>query len=398
MALTIKNKEDLIEKVIKSKTFSKSETLRDLLKYLFQSNKTGTDVKAVNIAIDLLQRKGELSENDETIARVYVHKLRTKLTQFYSGEGKGESIIISIPKGKYGLDFIIKESTKVTTSVTLKYKSIFVAIITLIIINALFLWSIGSFNAKETNPVWDEFVSEEGSINLILANPFFYTARSLSDNTTLVVRNFEVNSAKELQTQTKVFPKNKYEISPGDISYFGNNNITSLPKLFSVIAKGNNEIKLYSNLNFSLERVTDNNTIAITSHKSIGFFKEFLSLSSFEISDEDTLFHNIGDKRIKYSAQKSSNDYYNDYAFIVKVPSPKGKILCIISDYHSIGNRGLMELITKKDAEKIILEQSGSNLKKLPRYFELLVKVSGYQEQNLATEVVYFKSLEEAQE
>ena len=70
------DKKKLIQKIVQAKTFSRSEILRDLLNYLFKAHQNNEKVKAINIAIDLLQRKGELKENDETLARVYVHKLR----------------------------------------------------------------------------------------------------------------------------------------------------------------------------------------------------------------------------------------------------------------------------------------------------------------------------------
>ena len=388
------NKEEIIQKILVSKSFSKSRTLCDLLNYLYRAHDNNLDVKAVNIAIDLLQRKGEIDENDETIARVYMHKLRTKLNAYYNNEGKNDAIILEIPKGKYVLEFTEKNKEKPATVRTDSFQQpMIIAIVSLLLINFILLWMLGISSGNSANAIWKEFAQKKESVNLILANPFFYTAHN--DKTTFVVRNFDINSQEDLKTSSYAFPDENFKLTPSDISYFSNNNITSLPMLFSVIAKSDSEIKLYSSLDFNLERVIDNNSIAITSHKSIGFFKQFLSQTSFKISDGNVLFLQKDNEKIRYLTSKLSNDYYDDYALFIKIPTPKGKTLCLLSDYHSIGNKGLMELITNKDAEKLILDHSESALSKIPDYFELLVKVSGYQEENLKTEIIHFKALSE---
>lgn len=387
------NKEEIIHKILASKSFSKSRTLCDLLNYLYQAHNNNLDVKAVNIAIDLLQRKGEIDENDETIARVYIHKLRTKLNAYYANEGKNDTVILEIPKGKYVLEFIEKNKEEPANARKNSFQPMIISIITLLPINFILLWIFGIFSGNSANTIWKEFVKEKEPVNLILANPFFYTAHN--DKTTFVVRNFDINSQEDLKTNSSAFPDENFKLASSDLSYFSNNNITSLPMLFSVIAKSDSEIKLYSSLDFNLERVIDNNSIAITSHKSIGFFKQFLSQTSFEISDDCVLYLNKKNEKLKYLTPKISNDYYDDYALFIKIPTPKGKTLCLLSDYHSIGNKGLMELITNKDAEELILDHSESDLSKIPDYFELLVKVSGYQEENLKTEIIHFKALSE---
>ena len=392
MSISNSEKESIVTRILKSKTFSRSETLRDLLKYLLQAQFSEKEVKAIHIAIDLLHRKGELDENDETIARVYIHKLRSKLKAYYANEGKDDGVVIEIPKGKYTLCFTKREEKTVAPKKSNYLRSIIISFIVLVLINSAVLWQLGLFSAKNTNPVWNEFTTAKEPIHLILANPFFYTAQN--GEATFVVRSFDINSDKDLRNAGNAFPDDRYELNPSDLSYFGNNNITALPMLFSVIAKSDNEIKLYSGLDFNLERVTNHNSIAITSHKSIGFFNEFLNQSSFEISEAGVLFLNLHEEKVKYLAPKISNDYYHDYALFIKIPTPKGKTLCLLSDYHSIGNKGLMELITSKDVEKLILEQTESDLSKLPDYFELLVKVSGYQEENLNAEIIHFKALQ----
>lgn len=389
------DKKNLIQKIVKAKTFSRSEILRDLLNYLFKAHQNNENVKAINIAIDLLQRKGELKENDETLARVYVHKLRSKLTDYYKTEGLNEKIILEIPKGKYELTFHMsnKVSSKLTKS--LPYKTVLYITSGLILLNLIIITGFFCFSKHEKqNPIWANYLNDKKDINLMLSNPFFYTIRNLQTDSTLVIRNFNINSEEELDNSQKLFSEDKYEIKKSDISYFANNNISSLPLLFKALHKTKNNIRLKTSNNINLDDIKNNNTIAITSLKSIGLFGNFLDQTSIRIPNKNglSLLLLSQNDTIRYSAIKSYDNFYTDYAFLIKIPTPNGKSLMIISDSHSIGNKGLMELATSDNLEENIYSQY-PEVKNFPNYFELLVKVTGYQEQNLTTEILHFKTL-----
>ncbi|WP_372755608.1 hypothetical protein [Labilibaculum sp.] len=389
-------KQKLIHKIVNSKTFSRSEMLRDLLNYLFKVHQNNGKVKAINIAIDLMQRKGELKENDETIARVYVHKLRNKLADYYEKEGQNEKIILKIPKGKYELTFQMTSLKSSKLPKSLPFKTVLYSVSGLLLLNLIILAGFFGFSKQETqNPIWVDYLNEQEDINLMLSNPFFYTIRDLQTDSTLVIRNFNINSTEELGNSQKLFSKDKYEIKQSDISYFANNNVSSLPLLFKALHKTDNAIHLKTSNNINLDDIKNNNTIAITSLKSIGIFGNFLAETSIRIPNKNGLSLLLMTKNdtLKYSAIKSYDDFYTDYAFLVKVSTPKGKNLMIISDSHSIGNQGLMELITSDHLSERIYSQY-PELKKFPTHFELLVKVTGYQEQNLKTKIIHFQSLD----
>ncbi|MGQ1911151.1 hypothetical protein ACT3CE_15365 [Marinifilum sp. RC60d5] len=397
MEISESDKKEIITRILTGKVFSRSEMLRKLLQYLFESHEKKQHVKAINIAIDLFDRKGDLKENDETIARVYVHKLRTKLADYYEKEGEKEKIIIEIPKGKYELNFHLPESKRSQQKDTNLIKLFLLSLSVLLIFNLLIFWQTGFFKSEKlVNSIWKEYIIEKSNINLILANPFFFTVRNLKNDSTIVIRDFNINSEEELVNTNELFSRNKYEIKKSDISYFANNNINSLPFLFQVLSESDNKIQLKSGSNINIENIINNNTIVLTSLKSIGIFHEFLAQSSIRIPHKSGLSLQLiseNDTTI-YSAIKSYNDFYTDYAFFIKIPTPKGKTLSILSDSHSIGNKGLMDLLTSKNCEKTILKHKPEYQTNFPKYFELLVKVSGYQEQNLKTEIIHFKALD----
>ena len=367
-----------------------------MLNYLFKAHQNNEKVKAINIAIDLLQRKGDLKENDETLARVYVHKLRSKLTDYYNNEGLNEKVILEIPKGKYELTFQIASHDNPKLSKSYSLKTVLYLALCLVLLNVITIAVFfGVSKNKEQNPIWANYLNDEKDINLMLSNPFFYTLRNLQTDSTLVIRNFNINSEEELNNSQKLFSEDKYEIKKSDISYFANNNVSSLPLLFKALHKTDNNIHLKTSNNINLEDIKNKNTIAITSLKSIGIFGNFLAQTSIRIPNKNGLSLLLLNKSdtIKYSAIKSYDNFYTDYAFIVKVPTPKGKSLIIISDSHSIGNQGLMELATSDHLEEKIYSQY-PEVKTFPDYFELLVKVTGYQEQNLTTKILHFKALD----
>ena len=100
-----------LARLLVSETFSHTPRLRALLSFMIEAYLDGRadDMSEQAIGQAVFKRSAGYSAGDDNIVRVTVRHLRSRLAEFYSGEGRGEEHIFVIPKGKYVPGLVLRE-------------------------------------------------------------------------------------------------------------------------------------------------------------------------------------------------------------------------------------------------------------------------------------------------
>ena len=381
---------NIILKVTDSDTFSNKEVLKGLLGYLFEKTKKGITIKEIDIAIDYFKRDDGFISGDDTIVRVNIHKLRQLIEKYYNNEGNRDKIRIEIPKGSYNINFV--DLDKNTLTLIQKSKNIniilLVALILSLIINFVLFFNPVSQNSIAYHPVWNDFINNYKAVSIILGDPFFYTKTNQKGEIE-AVRNLEINSPEDLKK------KHINSATHLDYPYFSKNNIIALPNIISLLSQTKKDIQIYALSEVNMENVKNNNQVFIANVNSFGFYKQFLEKTSLKISSFPKKIIVTGkmDSTV-YEVPEKVEEYYNDYALMVKVPGPNNNIIILMGDFHATGNKGLVDLLNNnqkmKTFEKNVIEQYNE----FPRFFEMIVKVSSFHYSDFKTEIIYFKKLD----
>lgn len=108
MELGKEQKLEHLEKVLHSRTLQNSESLKAFLRFVVERTITNQDVplKEYTIATEVFGRDSDYDPRIDSVVRVQAGRLRTKLQEYYLTEGKGDHIIIDLPKGHYHPVFI----------------------------------------------------------------------------------------------------------------------------------------------------------------------------------------------------------------------------------------------------------------------------------------------------
>jgi hypothetical protein len=101
-----------IEKVAASSVLHGSESLCKLLRYLAHHaiEHPGTPLKEYQIATEEFGRPPDFDPAVDSMVRVQAGRLRSKLAEYYAGEGSGDPVRIELPKGTYTLSFHKKDA------------------------------------------------------------------------------------------------------------------------------------------------------------------------------------------------------------------------------------------------------------------------------------------------
>lgn len=96
-----------LDRILASKGFATAGRLSKLLRYAVDKTLAGaTDqLKEYSVGIEVFERDEKYDPRLDSIVRVEAGRLRTKLDEYYNGEGPGSQIRISLPRGGYSAQF-----------------------------------------------------------------------------------------------------------------------------------------------------------------------------------------------------------------------------------------------------------------------------------------------------
>ena len=86
-----------------SKVFQSAGRMAALLSYLVDAELNGeaAQLNQSRVAIDVLGRNETFDPSEDSIVRVEMGRLRSKLLEYYANEGKSATVFIELPKGRY---------------------------------------------------------------------------------------------------------------------------------------------------------------------------------------------------------------------------------------------------------------------------------------------------------
>lgn len=109
-----------LDRVVHSKTFSRSRSLQDFLTFIVtQSLEPDQNLKEYRIGVDALKRGGAFDPAENSIVRVQAYRLRAKLADYYQHEGQTEDVRIDLEPGSYKP--VIRECAIIATLRSLRF-------------------------------------------------------------------------------------------------------------------------------------------------------------------------------------------------------------------------------------------------------------------------------------
>jgi hypothetical protein len=100
-----------IEKLTSSSVLHGSESLCNLLRFLtrYSLEHPGSTVKEYQIATEVFGRPADFDPRLDSTVRVQTGRLRSKLAEYYAGDGIEDRLVVEIPRGSYHLTFHYRE-------------------------------------------------------------------------------------------------------------------------------------------------------------------------------------------------------------------------------------------------------------------------------------------------
>lgn len=108
--------EKCLNELVSSRTFAKSETLRKLIEFLVRAEIAGEalSITEARLATEVLNREQDFNPLEDSIVRKTMARLREKLGQYYTGEGRAAEVHFLFERGSYRPGVFRKEEGRTT--------------------------------------------------------------------------------------------------------------------------------------------------------------------------------------------------------------------------------------------------------------------------------------------
>lgn len=103
-----------LQRILSSTTFADAERASRFLGFIVAKTLEGRtqEAKESVIGMEVLGRSPAFDPKTDPIVRVEAGRLRARLNAYYESEGKSDSVLISLPKGRYVPEFSERQAPK----------------------------------------------------------------------------------------------------------------------------------------------------------------------------------------------------------------------------------------------------------------------------------------------
>lgn len=376
--------------IIESKSFGRSDTYANMLKYLVSCTLADTIPKESTIANDVLGKEN-FDPSESTLIRVYIYNLRKKLAKYYENEGQEAKVILKIPKGSYEVVFVPKNEKKKTIQLPFKTTVLSCLFLTIVLI----ILYVIQRNYTETTPLlWKNLLESERTKMLVLGDLFIYNEIDSAKGKIVTIRNANINSVEEFEE--KIVPQAEEGIYLEPISYtflIGNSSnwVKDLSKTFY---KADRNYVIRTMSRFNPKELSDNDFMVVGMLKTLGFFTEYLNKEGYFIGDNILTYIDKNGNTFNYTPKGNADVYHTDYAVLLKVPGPNNNSIYFFGGIWDTGASQSLKYLTDvtlaKSLEKEMVEAFGE----LPDYYNILFEVSGVDRMQLQSKIIHLKRID----
>jgi len=394
-----------IARVRESGVLGASGRLLELFDFLAARSAEGRPPKEAEIALTVFGKSESDALRDDPVARVYIHRLRKRLDDFYLRNGMPAGVRLDIPKGDYRIACTSPdaegtsengEDAAPATSPSkagrkLSWGLIAACVAGLAIVGNIAAWALlapGGRQERElaSTDVWAGIAESKRPLLIVVGD--YYMFGEYEDRVVLkrLIRDFAINSKEELVYSQRDKPDTFEQYSDVAMQYLPASAAFALADLAPLLHEGRDvQVTLASEL--TPNRMKSNDIIYVGLLSGLGPLRDpVFSQSRFRMGES---YDQIIDKQTgrRYTSEAflaaPSDQMYRDYGFFSSFEGPTGNRIVILSGSRDTAVMGVAEAVTQIDRLARVEE-------KTPREkdFEALFEVKGQKHVNLEAQVL----------
>jgi hypothetical protein len=378
--------------------------LRRMFDYLADRSLAGQSPKEIAIAMDVFGKSADFDVSQDALVRVYIHKLRKALDEYYASSGNTGSPELHIPRGEYRLRVSRKAADKAadasiaaTAAIPPRVRrfGVFSAAALLgaaVVVGALVAWQWAPRSDLErvrASPIWSSLLKDDRPIMIVVGDYYLIGETDDSMGVNRLIREYSVNSKNDLDHYVQEHPELADRYMDVGLRYLPISTAFALRDIMVVLAPENRRITVSKMSDIEPSSMKSADIVYIGYLSGMGMLQDLIFAGSrFSVGDS---YDEVFDKRtrVSYVSEIGSDimdppqptgkeKTYHDYGVFEKIRGPGGNTIVVISGTRDAGVTQTAEAFTS--AQKLKDLEQKSDLR-LP--IEALLEVSAVNGVNL---------------
>jgi len=390
-----------VDRILRSDTFRNSESLRRLLRYLADKSATGqaNQLKEYSIGLDAFGKPPSYDPRQDSIVRLQVGRLRQRLSDYYSSEGKDDPVLIDLPKGHFRLNFEsrvpnVEEEPASPLAAPVQpdfdiWRPVAIGLAGLLLVVSL----AAMYFARRTPPapadalvrshwtpeleaLWSPFLDGKRPLIISAGSPMFVRmGRTLVRDLSLnrwedVPKSHSITATQAALQQPEIFP---------DFHYAPFGEVSSAFRLGSLLASRDLNVSFSKTVQLSWQQLADNNVLIIGSPSFLGQLRGMPSKDAFglEPGGVRNLDPKPGESAFFTDILSPVAEDGEVYGLITRTAGPlgQGEVAAFTSN-QTPGRMAGIEWFTDATLARTLVSKLKSPDGTIPRYYQVLLKVN----------------------
>lgn len=383
------------ERIRAAGVLGRSRAAERLFDYLVECSANDRAPKEVEVAVDVFGKDSSFDVSQDAMVRVYVHKLRRKLEEFYAGPGHTETERLTIPKGTYRFVLVnANESVEPEPDVSelVAQRPTRARWIAGLIVVALLSACLGAWvmyaadrardpaHAVRQNAVWASILNDDRPIFVVVGDYYIFGETDESHEVLRLVREFDINSQQDLERYLQLNPDLADRYLDVEMTYLPTASAFALSGIAPVLAPAGRRLRVAMMSEVNPAILKSSNVIYLGYLSGLGRLQNLIfSGSRFTIGETyDELVDRQTQRRYVSQVGSRVRDMrYNDYGYFSTFEGPSGNRIMVIAGTRDVALMQTAEAVTNAARlEQLVAQRSTSS-------FEALYEVYGMDRLNL---------------
>jgi hypothetical protein len=374
-----------------SGAFGRSSQLTELFDFLLTCSETGRSPKEAEIAHQVYAKGASFDPGQDALVRVHIHRLRTKLDQYYAANPPATGQRLAIPKGEYRL--VLENTDEPRLDARRNFWRPLAILLTALVI-VLAAWIAQSPAAHPPSDVqassfWDKMLADEKTTLVIVGDRYLFGERVTPDGHVRLVRDEAINSPEELDESRMLNPQIARQYFNTSIYQIPGGVATALRHIMPVIASSDpsrQRVRLLPMSQVTADMMRAANIVYLGHMSDLGMLAEpVFAGSRFK---PGVYAHELFDRTsgqsvvVSVPAEQGAAQKQLDFGYLSTFPGPSDNRIIIIAGG---GDAGLMQASeTAANASKLsaLLKEAGNN-----RDFEAVLDVTSMNNMNMGSRI-----------
>ncbi len=398
-----------VMRVRESGVLGASGRLVELFEYLVTRSGEERSPKEAEIALAVFGKSDSDAMRDDPVARVYIHRLRKRLDEFYLRHGMPGGVRLDIPKGDYRIVCIdpVANTVPALPGVAsgevspqavapgvqprkFRWRVIAAAAAALLVAGNIGAWAVLAGKPAQTTiadtAMWSDIAHSKRPLLVVVGDYYMFGEYENQVSLKRLIRDFAINSKEDLVRQYRNDPAQFDRYSDVALQYLPASAAYALTDLAPIMKDGRDvQVVLASEL--TPDRLKSSDIIYVGLLSGMGALRDpVFAQSKFRFGESfDEIVDRTSGKHYVSEAflAAPSDTMYRDYGFFSTFEGPSGNRIAILSGSRDTAVMGVAEKLTQVDSLEKLREKL-TNAKD----FEALFEVKGQKHVNLETHVL----------